>query len=164
MPQSRFGPGRLLRAKPRTYVGMWLRAGLLGENETRRELAGKLNGGRDGWNYDEPAVVEAACELAVRRFFSADVDARDITAIAEDMQQKSKALPGSLEVEAVIRSALGEPEVVIDDIRPPDLMHIRAAVIGYLVINLKANFAVDELIAEAENVAFKRGWHPPLAT
>ena len=156
---SRPGPP----TKPRTYVGLWLRAGLLGENELRRELTGKLNGGKDGWNYDEPAVVDAACEIVVRRFFPSDVDVREIAAIASDMRQKSKSLPGQLKVEAVIRAALGEADVVIDDIKPPELLHIRGAVVAYLFIILGAKFSVDELIIEAENIAFERGWKPPLA-
>jgi hypothetical protein len=150
-------------AGPRTYAGLWLRAGLRGENELRGQLAGRLNGGKDGWNYDEPAVVEAACELAARRYFPAGVDVREIAAIASDMRQKSKSLPSQLKMEAVIRAALGETDVVIDDIKPPDLLHIRGAVVAYLFIILGAKFSIDELISEAENIAFERGWKPPLA-
>lgn len=164
MPRSKFGFRRAPPARPRTVVGMWLRAAFLLQSESRNRLASKLNGGKDGWNYDEPAVVEAACELAVRRYFPADPDIREITAMARDMYAASKRLPGVLEVEAVIRAALGEPGISVDDIKPPELMGIRGAVVGYLIINLKADIAVDQLIIEAEDVAFSRGWLPPLAT
>ncbi len=163
MPRLRFGSRPARSAEPRTYVGLWLRAGLRGENELRRQLTGKLNGGKDGWNYDEPAVVDAACELAVRRFFPPGVDVREIAAVASDMRQKSKSLPGQMKMEAVIRAALGETDVVIDDIKPPELLHIRGAIVVYLFIILGAKFSIDELVVEAENIAFERGWKPPLA-
>jgi hypothetical protein len=69
-----------------------------------------------------------------------------------------------LETEAVIRAALGEPGISVEGINPLQLLHIRGAVVAYLIINRKADIDVDELIVEAENVAFSRGWHPPLAT
>jgi hypothetical protein len=163
VPRLRSGSRPAPSAGPRTWAGLWLRAALRGENELRRQLTGRLNGGKEGWNYDEPAVVDAACELAVRRFFPPGVDVREITAVASDMRQKSKSLPGQLKVEAVIRSALGEADVVIDDIKPPELLHIRGAIVTYLFIILGAKFSVDELITEAENIAFERGWKPPLA-
>ena len=118
-----------------------MRAGLLGQTELRKRLEDQLNGGEDGWNYDEPAVVEAACELAVRDFFPPDVDVREITQIALAMQAASTRLPGALKIAAVIRAALGNADVGIDDINPPQLMHIRAAVVGYLFINLGAGFS-----------------------
>jgi hypothetical protein len=64
-PQSEFSGG------PRTCVGRWLCAGLRGESKDYNRLAHTLNRGQKGWNDDEPAVVEAACEMAVRRFFAA---------------------------------------------------------------------------------------------
>lgn len=55
---------------PRTYVGRWLLALLMHDPELREQLRSTLNGGKEtGWNDDEPAVIEAACELAFRLFF-----------------------------------------------------------------------------------------------
>src|SRR5689334_23046197 len=54
---------------PRTHVGLWLRALLRRDSEAYRRLVHKLNRGEKGWNADEPAVVEGACQLAVRQFF-----------------------------------------------------------------------------------------------
>ena len=64
-------------ATPRTVVGMWLRAGFLLETEKRNRLASTLNGGTDGWNYDEPAVVEAACEHGRGLTAAASCEAKD---------------------------------------------------------------------------------------
>jgi len=88
--------------------GFW--AALTGQPELRERLRPALNGGRDGWNDDEPAVVQAACELAVRRYFFPGYDVRQVTAFVSDLCQATAGGPTSLdllEAEAVIRVALG---------------------------------------------------------
>jgi hypothetical protein len=57
--------------RPGSCVGLWLRALLLDQRELRDQLRVTLNGGEAGWNYDEPAVVEAVCLVALRRLFPA---------------------------------------------------------------------------------------------
>lgn len=168
MPSLRFGARVRPEGKIQTVVGLWLQAMLVGDAEARRSLTRRLNGGKQGWNYDEPAVVEAACELAVRRFFGSGYDVREITAAVSWMrsadQAKGKTPHGQLEMEAVIRSALGEADVDIGGIIPPVLMEIRGAALGYAVLKLGLREPeIAELIVEAENVAFKRGWNPPLS-
>lgn len=153
-------------SQPSTCVGRWLRAGLLDQRELRKQLNTTLNNGKPGWNDDEPAVVEAACEIAVRRFFGADYDVREITSFVSQVRSKIHSVepPDQLRTEAMIRSALGESDVVTSDITAGQKFNIRVSVLGQakLLLGLDAA-AVDRLILEAERVAFERGWNPPLA-
>jgi hypothetical protein len=155
------------RGGPRTYVGQWLRATLLRQTELRDRLRPKLNGGRQtGWNDDEPAVVEAACERAVGRFFGSDYDVRAITAFAAELREANANDPTNdqLKTEAVIRLALGEQNVDTQGITPGQKFLIRLAVLAGVVGHLKLSEAdVDQLITDAEKVAVERGWDPPLA-
>jgi hypothetical protein len=147
-------------------MGRWLRANLLDQRELRDQLNSTLNGGKEGWNDDEPAVVEVACQLAVRRFFPADYDVRDVTAFVSELRLATgyDASLQQLKIEAVIRSALGETDVVTYDITPGQKYHMRIAVIAMVTQKLGFDEAgVDEMITEAERIAFERGWHPPLA-
>ena len=68
--------------------------------------------------------------------------------------------PVTKQPDTVIRVALGETDVDISDIKPPELLH---TIVFYLFVVLGAKFSVDGLITEAENIAFGRGWKPPLA-
>lgn len=153
--------------KPRTLIGQWLRASVVEDLETRRRLGRKLNGGADGWNDDEPAVVEAACELAVHQFFGSSYDVRAVTNFVSEVRgrvQGSQTPINQLETEAVIRSGLGERDVDISDLRRMSLLNIRTIAFVRICIKLALDKqAVDQLIAEAEHVAFDRGWNPPLA-
>lgn len=134
--------------------------------ELREQLGLTLNGGKTGWNDDEPAVVEAACELAVRRFFPQDYDVRAITAFVSELRAATGNDPPveQLKTEAVIRSALGEADVATGDITPGQKYLMRGRVTGLAVGKLGLNEAgIDQLITDAERVAFGRGWRPPLA-
>jgi hypothetical protein len=156
------------RGGPRTCVGQWLRAVLLRQLELRDRLRPKLNGGKKGWNDDEPAVVEAACESAVARFFGANYDARDVTAFAALLGEAAGDDPNpmfdQLKTEAVIRLALGEPDVDTQGITPGQKFGVRVNVLAGVVGKLGLGEAdVDQLITDAEKVAVRRGWNPPLA-
>jgi hypothetical protein len=153
-------------AGPSTVVGRWLRAMLLDQRELRRQLTPALNNGKPGWNDDEPAVVEAACEIAVREYFGGDYDVRAITSFVSQMRSKIHSVepPEQLAAEALIRSALGEPDVVTDDIKSGQKYQMRISVLGQAKLLLGWDEAtVDQRIVEAERVAFERGWHPPPA-
>lgn len=156
-------------AQPRTVMGLWLRALLLRYAEARKRLSPQLNGGNLGFNRDEAAVAQAACELAVRRLWGSDYDVRDITAAVSFMREadleKGHAPPsGQLEMEAVIRAALGEPEVDLSGIPRPMAWGIQIVAMGYAVrVLAMAEPEVDQLLVEAERIAFERGRHPPLA-
>lgn len=158
------------RPKPRTVVGLWLRAMLMNEVEVRRELARNLNNGQRGWNDDEAGLAEAACELAVRRYYGKDHDGRQISDDVSFMREadltRGKTPPGSqAEMEAVIRSALGEPDIDISGIIPPALLTMRLAAVGWVVLKRQLpESEVIKLIIRAEEVTIGRGWRPPLAS
>jgi hypothetical protein len=166
MPRMR----RLLRVspvEPRTVMGLWLRALLLREADVRKRLSAQLAGGKVGFNRDEAGVVQAACELAVRRLWGAEYDVRDITAavsfVREADIEKGKTPYGQLEMEAVIRSALGEANVDTSGIPRPLAYEIQIVATGYAAAKLSLlEPDVNELISRADQVAFDRGWNPPL--
>jgi hypothetical protein len=159
---------------PRTTVGLWLRAGWRGDHEDHQRLVRQLNRGEKGWNADEPAVVEAACQLAVRRFFGAyrDRDTGTLVSIAEfvrDMRErigKQRTPPSQEDMEVVIRAALDDSVAVPAHIRRGELLNIRGAVAFNIVISIMEldAQALDRFIAEAEELAMARGYQPPLAT
>jgi hypothetical protein len=155
-------------AQPRTVMGLWLRALLLRDREARKQLSGQLNGGKLGFNCDEAAVVRAACELSVRRLWGSDYDVHDISAAVSFLRQadldKGHAPPsGQLEMEAVIRAALGETEVDLSGITPPVAWGIQIVGTGYAVRVLGlGELQVDQLLVEAERITVEQGWHPPL--
>jgi hypothetical protein len=135
--------------------------------ELRAQLRSTLNGGKEtGWNDDEPAVIEAACELAVRLLFPEDYDVRTITAFVSELRAATGNNPplDQLKAEAVIRSALGDADVVIGDITSAQKLHLRISVITLLTFKLDLDEpAIDKLIIDSERIASERGWHPPLA-
>ena len=133
MPRFRQG-SRARAARPRTVMGLWLYALLTGDAERRRRLSGQLNGGRIGFNRDEAGVVQAACELAVRQFWGSGYDVRDITEAVTFMRKANQARGrtpyGQLEMETVIRAALGETDVDTAGILRPMAFEIHGAVTG----------------------------------
>jgi len=148
-------------------VGRWLQAAMLDQRELRDSLIVTLNGGRAGWNDDEPAVVEAACELMLREYFGpAGPDAAALQRLSVEVRDGYAAdkLPVSQEdAEAVIRVALGKAEGVGGTVHRGHAYRIRAMVATILAARLgMQDVAVDAVLREAERVTFERGWHPPL--
>jgi hypothetical protein len=145
-------------ALPRTYVGRWLRAGMLRQDELRDRLNTTQNG-------DEPGVVEAAHELVVRHYFGVTPDEGEILAIAgmlEVRTAQAKIPVSEHDVEAVIRSALqgsGAPQGVHRSMLYLLRGHVIMLIAGLLQL---AEPEVNALLREAERVAFERGWHPVL--
>jgi hypothetical protein len=161
------GPSAEAPPEPRTVVGRWLLAGLLNQVAERERLRPMLNGGESGWNYDEPGTVEAVCEIAVRRYFHRDADVREITAFVSEFRAKIHSIkpPGQLEAEALVRMALGDPDVVVDNISFTDTFHTQAGVALHVVQKLDLDPPeVRQLVIDGERLAFKRGWNPPLYT
>lgn len=140
---------------------------LMGQSELRDRLSSNLNGGRGGgWNDDEPAVVEAACELVARRFFGASYDVRTITAFVAEMREATANNPplDQLKAEAVIRLALGERDVDDRGITAGQKYLIRSLVTVFGCGKLRLKEAdIDQVVTEAEKIAVERGWKPPLA-
>ena len=140
-------------------------AALLGQREERDRRSRLLNGGVNGWNNDEPAVVEIICEIEARRYFRSHADVRAITAFVAELRAKihSVAPPGRLETEALVRLALGDPDVVISGIKRLDVFAIQVAIAGQLSRSLDLSESeIVQLIVQAEQLAVERGWHPPL--
>jgi hypothetical protein len=153
---------------PRTVAGLALRAALLKDYDCAHRLSSMLNGGKPGWNQDEPAVVEAACALVLHRFFRPDYDVREVTAYVSDLlarAHESEMRAGHLEIEAVVRLALGDTGVELEGIRPAVLHNIRGIVTMDIADRLDLSKPeIDQMLSDAEQIAFRRGWNPPLAT
>jgi hypothetical protein len=105
----------------------------------------------------------------MREVFGTDYDRRVVAEFAATLSEiplpPGSVVPSYLEIEAVIRAALGDPYAIVDDISPSVLLKIRDRLI--LVAWHKQGWSetdVDQLIASAETVAFERGWRPPLAS
>jgi hypothetical protein len=152
--------------QPRTNVGRWLRAMMLGQSQLREQLRPALNGGRRGWNDDEPAVAEAACELAAARFFGTDYDPRVISYFVGELGTATSNDPplDPSETEAIIRSALGDKSARSEGITPARKFLTHNLVASFASMKLRLPEAdVNQIIVGAEKMAFKRGWKPPLA-
>jgi hypothetical protein len=142
---------------------------MLDRQHERDRLVATLNrGSAKGWNDDEPAVVEAAAELVLRRFFGpgqpdadrlwwlASVACLAMTDISRPLDERH--------AEAVIRSALGNAAGTSFSMSSGDKYLLQGALASLASINMDLGKAeVDELLREAERLAFDRGWHPPLA-
>lgn len=164
----RIGRRRSDVSQPRTVMGQWLRAFVLRDANARQQLGRRLNGGKIGFNRDEAGVVQAACELVVRRLWGTEYNVRDITAAVSFMREanlaKGKEPPyGQLEMEAVIRSALGETDVDISGIPRPLAYEVQILTTAYAAAKLSMlEPEIVQLIADAEQIAIGRGWNPPL--
>jgi hypothetical protein len=161
------GSQSVLYSRPRTYIGLWLRASLLGESETYRRLGQRLNGGKAGWNDDEPAVVEAACELAAQQLFGSEYDGQMIADFVSGMRTRitrGKVPPSQEEMEAAVRAAVGDRNSDSVNIKRSELFNIRVAVLVNISDGLSLDSeAIDVLLVNAEVLARRRGWVPPLA-
>jgi hypothetical protein len=151
---------------PRTIVGRWLLATILGHEDQRDQLVTRLNEDESKWKkYDEPAVVEVACWLAVRRLLPTNADETQISALARSMRSKnrSNSVPGQHVMEIIIRAALGHQDVSFDGIGSNILFVTQGFAVGYAYFKLgMERDEIARLITEAEQVAFKQGWNPPL--
>ncbi len=152
---------------PRTYVGRWLLATMLFNSSERQRLSRLLNGGKSGWNYDEPAVVEVAFQTVVNRIFSSSADVREVTAFVQNLRSRMHGpeVPDQLESEALIRAALGDPDVVIRGIEFSNILSIHTLVLISAAQRLgMSESEITQLVVDSERIAFERGWKPPLAT
>lgn len=163
-------PGHGSSLSPRTIVGRWLVAALLGQEQLRDQLATRINPGGSGWTDDESAVAEAACEIAVRRHFRPGYDIREVTELAVLLRDLTGEDPGKefvrdpMQVEAIIRAALGEADVDVSDVMADAKVIVHNMATVFVTATLKfGERDVKELVVKAERKAFKRGWNPPRA-
>jgi hypothetical protein len=153
------------RARPRTYIGQLLRAMFLRQKELRNELQGKLNGGKPGWNDDEPVVVELVFQRVLRLFLGKEYDARDIEEFLDFVELAVAGDPpvDRLQAENLIREAMGEPGVEEKNASPQQKYVLRLMMAGMAALHLELDEGVvDEMITDSERLAFERGWKPPL--
>jgi hypothetical protein len=155
-------------ARPGTCIGQWLGALLLNDCDLRRKLTAHLNGGKPGWNDDEPAVVQAVCELALQRLFGESRDNRMVTDFVSEMRRKiarGRTPPTQESMEVVIRAALGEQAPEISKLRGSELIYIRGAAAAEVCDSLNlGELQINEMIVAGENIARARGWAPPLCS
>lgn len=153
-------------SRPQTYVGQWLRAALLNQPQLRGPAPPHAERWKGGWNYDEPAVVEAVSAIPARKLFPAGLDTQAISAFVSDIRSRvhSTTPPGQPEIEAVIRVVLGDPDVVVSHIPHLEIFQAQVLVAAAACRRLGLDeAAIDQMIAEGERIAFVQGWHPPLA-
>jgi len=155
-------------ARPRTVMGLWLRALIMRDTALIEELGRQLNGGRSGWNDDEAGVIQAACDLAVRSYFRPGYDIRaiiEVVSFIREADQSGGRVPhGQPEMVAVIRHALGETNVDVRGINAQVAFEVQIAVTGFIAWKSDSTEQqVHELITEAEQLALSRGWDPPMA-
>ena len=99
---------------------------------------------------------------------AADYDVREITKLVSLMRQATQEggsfTHGQLEMEAVIRHALGEVDVDIKGINAQVAFEVQCGVTAVVAWRLGLTESqLDELPTKAEQTAFARGWNPPLA-
>jgi hypothetical protein len=153
------------RAKPRTYVGQFLRAMILRDKELQEEMRRNLNGGNPGWNSDEPAVVELAGQRILRLLFVKE-DAAYSSAEFLDLLELAAAGDPPIDrrkAEMLIREMIGEPNVEAKDIPRSQRFVLQGmmAPLAAFLLELDEG-SVDEIIVDSERLAFERGWHPSL--
>jgi hypothetical protein len=126
-----------------------------------------LNGGESKWKtFDEPAVVEIACWLSIRRLLPTEADDTQIAALARDMRSKNRSqiVLGQDDMEDILRAALGHQDVSLERITANSLFATQGYAVGYAYFKLgMEEEAITCLIEEAERIAFKQGWNPSLA-
>ncbi len=163
-------PTRKQAPQPKTVAGQWLLAGILVKRDLRDQLAKSLNGGERGWNDDEPAVVESTCQITSRKLFPGGADGEEVAAFVTKMRslilaRNPDANPaGQDEAEAAIHVGLGHPGIDLSRFRKSAMLHARGAVIAGACSKLgMSDEVIAQMIVDGEQLAFERGWHPPLA-
>jgi hypothetical protein len=152
--------------EPESVVGKWLAPTLLGRREERDRLAAQLKG--VSWYADDLEVAEIVCDLAMRRYFGPDYNVRDVTALASLLREivgdDLDSGVGVMEIEAVLRSALGETDVNVSGIKPAERFKVHSFASVFAVQQQGwSERDVHALIADAEERAAERGSHPQRA-
>ena len=150
---------------PRTVVGIWLLATAAGEPMAdRQRLVKKLNNGVPGINDDEPAVVTAACELALKRLFvngHTEQQITDLVALIRSRITVAEA-PAQYEIEGVIKAALDG--VAASAVTLGRQFVIEGLLFAVACLRLAlARGEISELVCRGERVAFAAGFHPQLS-
>jgi hypothetical protein len=153
--------------RPTTWVGLWLQAAILGDRVRVEKLTLRLNSGSPkGWTLDEPAVVRAAFDLAMDRYFDGRYDSPEVAAFAarlrEAVSEQDKIIEVNL-VERLIRQSLRDEGRRPDDPNVRVMQHTNLAALK--LATMESGMTEPEmsaLICQAEDLARSRGWNPPL--
>jgi hypothetical protein len=152
---------------PRTLAATWLCAAFLNRRPERDHLAAQLSGPQPGLR-DDFAVVETACEIAASRYFGSDYDVRSVNDLADLVRRTSagELRLTLMQIEAVIRAALGEQDVDLRGINLGAKLRVEILAGAGLVHWLELDEpAVRSLLVAAEDMAVGRGFHPrPIST
>ncbi|MCZ7423250.1 hypothetical protein O7605_27465 [Verrucosispora sp. WMMA2121] len=100
-------------------------------------------------------VIEAAFAIAVHRHLGADATPSDVAAFVSSAraQYQQGDTPPALEIEGVIRAAVGEPEL-IENMAPDEVLGVEIFVLGQILLESDLTPAeLDEFVAEAEQLA-----------
>ena len=145
-----------------TLAGLWLTAAVLRQTELRRHHLAISRERQGDMPRDDIEVVRAAMGRAVRSLFAADVDVRKVTEFVANLRQRhGSKTPDVLEIEALIRSELGESAVAVDDIPATTVLAAGMLVLSEVVDQTSmSEYQVSRLVAAAERDAVERGWRP----
>jgi hypothetical protein len=137
----------------------------LRQKELQRELQGKLNNGKPGWNDDEPVIVDLVFQRVMRLFLGKEYNVHDIEEFLDflELSATGDSRVDRLKAENLIREAMGEPGVEETDASPRQKYLLQGLMAGLASLHLKlGEGTVDEMITDSERLAFERGWKPPL--
>lgn len=165
MPRKWLRPDKRRPSVPATVIGQHALAAIVGDTERERYLINYLDGPSGG---PESAFWLAAAELAVRHYFGSGYDVRAVTALAAEARRISTMgnmeVFSLLDIEAVYRSALGEDNIDLSGIKLVGLDKIRNSMVVLVVLKQAwPELEIRDLIVQAEQITFERGWHLPLA-
>jgi hypothetical protein len=119
---------------------------------------------------DQPTgvLVREAFEILIRKRFSRDTDVRVITSWVDEVHQVANRVH-VLAGEALVRRALGETDVVVEDIPEGTKLICRLLLFVRACADLRHNpvsdfdeNTLDKLLVEAEGRVSAMGLHPPL--
>jgi hypothetical protein len=117
------------------------------------------------WNVDAIAVVEAAFQIAVPRYFRPPPTERELEQFAAELKSMvGEEIPQEADIKALILATLGARDVAITHIGAVARVTIHGLVLAMITCKLSMTEpAIDDLILEGERTAFQRGWKPALA-
>jgi len=144
-------------------VGRWLAAILRDDIGLRDQMARYVPTDDAGLPADENAVVAELCSLAAGRYFGFGYDVGTVTEFARWMRGLwvGRYPLGVIQIEGVIRAALGETEVDLSGIERPAVTKAQVVTASHISRIMKWDLStVEQLVREAETGAARRGWNP----
>jgi hypothetical protein len=148
---------------PATAVGRWLAAILCHDHELRDRLVRYVPANAVGLLDDEKAVVAELCSLVASRYFGPGYEVGTVTEFARWMQSVwvGRYQVTVMQIEGVIRAALGETKIDLSGMEAPALSKAQLVAASKMSSALRWELAtVEGLVCEAEVKASRKGWHP----